>query len=351
MSSVGTTQSATAVGISFPIIDAIAFCMTGCCAGLLTGVFNGAFSDAPPIDPDDAAEREHLVAQVTAALVILWMGANFLIKLVMLLFYRRIFVGRAFNIVNWVFIGLSIIWFIYAVLSWLFYCGTNFTANVEGGWQVCPVWGFQIQMGVFALDSFIDLSLLIMPIPFVWRLQMDFKRKIAITVVFILGGFAFVAGLNNTIIQIVSLTEPDVINSDDGANFFQGSSLLFSNWPAIEVGVGLLAANLPTLSFQFARAVTASLPEGLRISIDSIRRAAARLSLSSRRESQERRERTQAQDWREQTKPAESRQHLSAEAGSERRLGSTSMEQSSACSADVYELRDLSANRTGAQAV
>ena len=97
------------------------------------------------------------------------MGANFLIKLIMLFFYRRIFnvMGRGFNICNWVFIWLSVVWFIYAVLSWLFYCGTHFKENFEGGWLVCPKWGFEIQMGVFALDSFIDLGLLIMPIPFV----------------------------------------------------------------------------------------------------------------------------------------------------------------------------------------
>lgn len=105
--------------------------------------------------------------QVTAALVILWMATNFFIKLIMLFFYRRIFVGRVFNIFNWVLIGLSILWFVYAILSWLLYCGKNFEANVEGGWLVCPLWGFDIQMGVFALDSFIDLCLLVLPIPFV----------------------------------------------------------------------------------------------------------------------------------------------------------------------------------------
>lgn len=95
------------------------------------------------------------------------MGANFLIKLIMLLFYRRIFVGRVFNIINWALIGLSVVWFIYAVLSWFLYCGKNLEANFEGGWLVCPLWGFEIQMGVFALESFIDLWIIILPIPFV----------------------------------------------------------------------------------------------------------------------------------------------------------------------------------------
>jgi hypothetical protein len=97
------------------------------------------------------------------------MGANCLIKLIMLFFYRRIFkvTGKAFSLCNWTLIGMSIVWFIYAVASWLFYCGTNLRANFEGPWKGCAPWGFEIQMGVFAMDSFIDFCLLVMPIPFV----------------------------------------------------------------------------------------------------------------------------------------------------------------------------------------
>lgn len=95
------------------------------------------------------------------------MATNFLIKLIMLLFYRRIFVGRIFNVCNWALIALSCIWFVFAVASWLFYCGTHFKEDVEGPWDVCPQWGFVIQMGVFALDSFIDFCLVVLPIPFV----------------------------------------------------------------------------------------------------------------------------------------------------------------------------------------
>ncbi|KAI1094215.1 hypothetical protein F5B19DRAFT_70398 [Rostrohypoxylon terebratum] len=306
MSSVGTPQSAIAVGFAFPIIDGILvglrfytrqklktarqlddwlcipawFCLTGCCASLLAGVYKGAFTD------QSSPEQEHILAQITAALVILWMGANFLVKLIMLFFYRRIFVGQIFNIFNWILIALSVVWFIYAVLSWFLYCGTDLEADFEGGWSVCPLWGFQIQMGVFALDSFIDFCLLILPIPFVWHILLDLKRKIAVSVVFLLGGFAFVAGLNNTIIQLVNLTNPALAESDSGANFFQGSGILFSNWPTIEIGVGLLASNLPHLSFRFARAVKESLPHALRVSLDSLRHAAAAaISISSGRNS------------------------------------------------------------------
>ncbi|KAI0396112.1 hypothetical protein F5Y17DRAFT_136865 [Xylariaceae sp. FL0594] len=309
MSSVGTNESAIAVGISFPIIDGILVALrfytrrqtktklevddwlcipawlslTGCCAGLLAGVFKGAFEEAQYHDPEHRTKQEMVIAQVTAALVILWMGANFCIKLIMLFFYRRIFVGRIFNIASKSLIALSVIWFVYAILSWLFYCGTNFEADFEGGWAICPTWGFKIQLGVFVLDSFIDFCLLVLPIPFVWRLQFDLKRKICVTIIFILGGFAFVAGLNNTIIQLVYLTEPELIASGGGANFFQGSSILFSNWPAIEVGVGLLASNLPHLSFRLGCSLMDVLSKTAHVPLMSLRRIAAALSLTSLR--------------------------------------------------------------------
>ncbi|KAI0889451.1 uncharacterized protein GGS22DRAFT_71258 [Annulohypoxylon maeteangense] len=373
MSSVGTTQSALAVGFSFPIIDGILvclrfytrqklkterqlddwlcipawLCLTGCCASLIAGVYKGAFVDGAPTTQED------VVAQVTAALVILWMGTNFLVKLIMLCFYRRIFVGRAFNICNWALIGLSVVWFVYAILSWLFYCGINFKENLEGGWSACPTWGFEIQMGVFALDSFIDFFLLAMPIPFVWRLHLDFKRKIAISVVFILGGFAFVAGLNNTIIQLVNLTQPELTESGSGANFFQGSSLLFSNWPTIEIGVGLLASNLPHLSFRLGRAIKQSLPRALRVSLDSIRHAAAALSLSSGRHHPYDQGSGQRSGDEARDKKGESVQGLRPGTGQGKWVDAAkrSDEQNSSWSGEAIELRDMAVSRTGDDAV
>lgn len=77
------------------------------------------------------------------------------------------FIGNSFRICNWTLIVLSLIWFIYGFLSWILYCGTRVQADFEGGWSACDPWGFDIQMSVFVLDSFIDLFILVLPIPFV----------------------------------------------------------------------------------------------------------------------------------------------------------------------------------------
>jgi hypothetical protein len=72
-----------------------------------------------------------------------------------------------------------------------------------------------------------------------------------------------------------------VAETGGGANFFQGSSLLFSNWPAIEIGVGLIACNLPSLSFRAVHTLPRALRRGMDLSWSGIRYAAGRFSLRS----------------------------------------------------------------------
>jgi len=63
---------------------------------------------------------------------------------------------------------------------------------------------------------------------------------------------------------------------------YTGSGLLFSTWPAVEIGVGLIACNLPSLSFSATRAITKQIRHGWNLSLSGLRHAAERLSLRSR---------------------------------------------------------------------
>ncbi|MCJ1329331.1 hypothetical protein MMC10_006010 [Thelotrema lepadinum] len=277
MSSIGTDKSSLAIGFCFPVLGAVFvglrfytrwhlkqpreiddwlcipawLCVTGCCVSLLAKAFNDLAT--PESDLDSAAEQQ-FVAQITGALTVFYNFASAFIKLSILFFYRRIFVGQVFNVCNWILVGLSIVWVVYATLCWLLYCGTDLQANFEGPWDNCPPWGFEIQIGVYVLDTVIDFCLLILPIPLVLRLHLGLHKKLGIVVVFILGGFAFIAGLCNTIIQFVNWVEPIFVEDADGT-FFQGISSAIYNWPSIEVGVGLIACNLPSLSHHAAFSV------------------------------------------------------------------------------------------------
>lgn len=87
------------------------------------------------------------------------------------------------------------------------------------------------------------------------------------------------AGLNNTVIQLVYLINPAATSS----NSFQGSSLLFSDWPAIEIGIGLIACNIPSLSFKILNTLPSAMRRGFNLSWTGIRHAAAILTLRSSR--------------------------------------------------------------------
>ena len=111
--------------------------------------------------------RQSNASQTTGALVLFYLVGNAIVKLSFLFFYRRIFIGRAFSVCTWTAMGATIVWLLYSILAWLLYCGPNLQANFEGGWAVCPAWGFEVQIAVFVVDSVIDLAVLILPIPFV----------------------------------------------------------------------------------------------------------------------------------------------------------------------------------------
>ncbi|EPE31968.1 hypothetical protein GLAREA_12050 [Glarea lozoyensis ATCC 20868] len=272
MSAVGSMASPIAIGFVFPILGGILvgsrfyiryhqnvdfayddwmslgawICTTCSCASLLAGVFKMAFGMEPVSLPEMVTEQERILAHVTGSLDIFWIAAIFLTKLTIMTLYRRIFIGKIFIICSNALIGLTIVWFLFAVSSWLFYCGLHLKQNFEGGWLVCPLWGFEIQFGVFVLNSVIDLCILVLPVRSVSMLQMKTQKKIHLLVVFLLGGFSFVAGIINTVVQIVYLTNDSRVASGSNRHLYQGSSLLFSNWPAIEIGVGLITCNLPS---------------------------------------------------------------------------------------------------------
>jgi hypothetical protein len=105
--------------------------------------------------------------QVTGVILFFYLVSTPLIKLSIIYFYRRIFLGRVFELCSRTLIALSILLLVWGVVTWLFYCGTDIRANFEGPWDNCPDWGFQAQMGVFILDSIIDVCILILPIPLV----------------------------------------------------------------------------------------------------------------------------------------------------------------------------------------
>lgn len=125
------------------------------------------------------------------------------------------------------------------------------------------------------------------------------------------------------------------------------SSLVFFNWPTIEIGVGLLASNLPHLSFRLGRAIKQSLPRALCVAIDSLRQ-------TSEQHHHHPYDQPHAGPEAREGK-SESRQGLRPGTGREKwpeaEGAKVSPAQNSSWSMEVVELRDMGPRRTGDDAV
>jgi len=91
------------------------------------------------------------------------------IKLSIVFFYRRIFLGRAFTVTSWVIIILVIAWGVSFSIAVITGCGQNLTA----WWSSLAFAGlkcvklFDLLLAFSVSDVIIDFVLLIVPIPLV----------------------------------------------------------------------------------------------------------------------------------------------------------------------------------------
>lgn len=168
----------------------------------------------------------------------LFFGAGcFALKLSILFFYHRIFAVRKFTM--WcIAIGLvSIAWIIAFVVSQFLIC-----RPVECFWDKsnpeCKCVnathiGFYVTLPP---DILTNIALLILPIPWLWNLQMHRRKKIAITFIFLLGSFSVIG----SIMRVPFLAELDY-------NDISYTIINSAIWIDVELAIGIVSACLPLM--------------------------------------------------------------------------------------------------------
>ncbi|KAI1324464.1 hypothetical protein F5Y16DRAFT_380989 [Xylariaceae sp. FL0255] len=167
-------------------------------------------------------------------------------KISVLLLYRRIFGvdGRRFNIISMSLIMLTFAWtIIFFVANALQYI------NPADSWtkppSEAPTRWDNITL-VFLAQSYADVALdvliIALPVPLVFKLQMTLKRKLQISVVFLLGALTTAASVTRTAIQYGVAREYESGNPD--STYFLAP---IDYWPLIEASLGIVAASLPLL--------------------------------------------------------------------------------------------------------
>ncbi|KAF2197121.1 hypothetical protein GQ43DRAFT_403698 [Delitschia confertaspora ATCC 74209] len=165
-------------------------------------------------------------------------------KISVLLFYRRIFRGVIFNFTTWSLIGLVAAWMTSFFFANLLECLPISQAFVNapglGGDPHCinavPMYLAQVYS-----DVVLDVLILIVPIPPVWKLQLPTRQKFAVSGIFLLGIITVLASCAKMI--IFNYVGHELQKQPDVSYFLSP----ITYWPLIEASLQIVAACLPIL--------------------------------------------------------------------------------------------------------
>ncbi|KAL8923260.1 MAG: hypothetical protein Q9172_003202 [Xanthocarpia lactea] len=157
-------------------------------------------------------------------------------KLSILFFYNRLFPSRTFYIVCLVTGVASILWWIGLMLTAFLHCrplAYYWDRSIPNGHCVN---NNLIGYTITSFNIVFDFVVLIMPIPWLWGMNMAIPKRMAVVGLFVLGSFVCVAG----IIRIPYLSE---LRLSDATYTSVGIGV----WVNVECNIGILSACLPIL--------------------------------------------------------------------------------------------------------
>ncbi|KAI0518513.1 hypothetical protein F5B22DRAFT_599503 [Xylaria bambusicola] len=161
-------------------------------------------------------------------------------KLSIVCFYRRIFRGSKFSILTSILLAVIASW-----AAAFFFAGLLICVPVEAFWTQDPAARCFVPIPLFYTgaisDTIVDVIILSIPVPLVWKLNLPTKQKISVSLIFLLG--AFIIGISAARIALfvhagTSLKEATDISYDTSPTLY---------WSQLECSVAVICACLPTL--------------------------------------------------------------------------------------------------------
>ncbi|KAI3396244.1 hypothetical protein diail_12388 [Diaporthe ilicicola] len=161
------------------------------------------------------------------------------VKISILMFYLRVFSTKAYGRFRiWVYVGIAytLIW---GVVTWSVNLTTCtpiaffYDRTIKGG--VCRN---QVISGTIAavLSLVGDIYVLALPLPALWQLKINTRKKIAVVGIFLLGSFGCVA-------SVIRITEILKFSPLDATY----NQVYAATWTTLEQGVAIVSGNLPLL--------------------------------------------------------------------------------------------------------
>ncbi|KAL7620931.1 hypothetical protein AAE478_008242 [Parahypoxylon ruwenzoriense] len=168
-----------------------------------------------------------------------------------LFFYKRIFAtGIQVNRLLMGLVSFVVMWAIAFFLATLLCCKVMvvFIWKPISEMSQC-LFFLQVLVAFCATGFLIDLIIISIPIPLIWRLKLSTEQKLASSGAFLLGAVTLAAGLARLIESVGFLGQANDPKNDN----IPVNITLYVYWGMVECSVGVFAACLPTLQLFFRR--------------------------------------------------------------------------------------------------
>ncbi|KAI9652834.1 MAG: hypothetical protein M1831_006359 [Alyxoria varia] len=167
-----------------------------------------------------------------------------LIKLSVLLFYRRFFfIRQSFMVWNNIMIALITLWAVGFMLVQIFACGHHlevfWTAGASHETCIDLTWS-HLWFGI--TDVIGDIAVVVMPYPCIRKMRLQRREKLGVTTIFLLGTFSTAAAVVRLGFVCKAFTNNFAATENN-----HGSGTPPAVWSTIQAGVGIIAACLPAL--------------------------------------------------------------------------------------------------------
>ena len=126
--------------------------------------------------------------KLSLAFIILQPLALGFTKASIVFFYRRIFCGRTFDYVSHTLIAMIGAWSLGMFLASLLQCGDTLSQFWTTTSKVTSCHALPISGAFITLDVILDMCIIVLPIPFVLRLQMTLRSRVVACIVFVISG-------------------------------------------------------------------------------------------------------------------------------------------------------------------
>ncbi|TVY58429.1 hypothetical protein LSUE1_G008188, partial [Lachnellula suecica] len=235
----------------------------------------GYLTILPPGKTKDTGEitaNGVVLAQIEYAIILMLVPAYTIIKLSIIFFYRRLFVSQK-NLLDsllCIFVALMSAWGITFFLLVTPNCGTHPNKNWSGKGDLVRHCNnsLKYQQGFYISEFIMNIILIALPLPTIWRLHLSWRRKLAVTGIMLMAFRALVASIIRLVIilQITTMKFVADISFDVSRCAFEVSISPLFYWGEIEAGLALIASCLPTLKPLLSE-------QGIKSAINSVRSA------------------------------------------------------------------------------